>query len=199
MPNVLTKQLLTLVTPAAIKQGDHAAFLAAYNDLHIKVFRFFLKRVYTADAAKDLTQQSFIRLWQFRQTLSDEHSLEKQVFVIAHSLLINHFEKEMYQKKIKVRQVQIQKEHIVYPDKYSSFEMSDQVKTAIDTLPPVRKKVLILKTFHDYNNREIASQMKISVKTVEDHITKAFRQMKELMMFIMLVILYLFFSGCIRL
>src|ERR1700712_3059504 len=108
MTNVLNKQLLTIVSPASIKNGDHTAFLIAYNDLHIKVFRFFLKRVFTDDAAKDLTQQSFIRLWQFRQTLSEQHSLEKQVFVIAHSLLINHFEKETHQKKVKSRQIQIE-------------------------------------------------------------------------------------------
>ncbi|MEP6748984.1 MAG: sigma-70 family RNA polymerase sigma factor [Bacteroidota bacterium] len=195
MTNVLNTQRVTLITPAAIKQGDQAAFLTVYNDLHIKVFRFFLKRVFTDDAAKDLTQQTFIRLWQFRQTLSEQHTLEKQVFVIAHSLLINHFEKETYQKKVKLRQIQIGQTQSVYPGTYSSFELSDQVRTAIDTLPPVRKKILILKTFHEYNNREIADQMKISVKTVEDHITKAFRRMKEMMMFILFVFFSFLFLG----
>ncbi|MES1225037.1 MAG: sigma-70 family RNA polymerase sigma factor, partial [Bacteroidota bacterium] len=120
-------------------------------------------------------------LWQFRQTLSEDYTLEKQVFVIAHSLLINHIAKETYQKKIKSTQMQMEGEQMFSPDKHASFELSDEVKTAIETLPPVRKKILILKAFHDYSNREIAEQMEISVKTVEDHITKAFRRMKEVM------------------
>src|ERR1700761_4531674 len=85
---------------AAIKEGDHAAFIEVYHLLHAKVFRFFLKKVFLHDTAKDLTQQCFIRLWQFRHTLSYDHPLEKQIFIIARSLLINHIKKEATQRKL---------------------------------------------------------------------------------------------------
>lgn len=191
MDNLLNKQMLTFTTPASIKNGDHAAFLAAYNELHIKVFRFFLKKVFTEDDAKDLTQQCFIRLWQFRHTLSEEHVLDKQVFVIAHSMLVNHFEKEAHQKKIKTLHLQIEKGAVNESNEHDSFELSDHVNAAIDMLPPVRKKILILKAFHDYSNKEIAQQMEISVKTVEDHVTKAFRRMKEVMLLIFIPLMHL--------
>jgi len=181
MDNLLNKQMLTLTTPASIKNGDHAAFLTAYNILHIKVFRFFLKKVCSDDNAKDLTQQCFIRLWQFRHTLSDDYTLDKQVFVIAHSLLVNHFEKQAYQKKIKTLEIEKKLETIDEQNDHLSFELSDHINAAIEILPPVRKKILILKAFHDYSNKEIAQQMEVSVKTVEDHITKAFRRMKKVM------------------
>jgi len=190
MTNVPNKQLLCAVTPASIKEGDQAAFLNAYNELHIKVFRFFLKRVLLNETAKDLTQQSFIRLWQFRHTLSESHTLEKQVFVIAHSLLVNHFEKEYYQKKIKLQQMEFKRKQTVAPATTASFELTDEVKAAIAMLPPVRKKIMLLKTFHDFSNREIAQEMKISVKTVEDHISKAFRRMKEVMTLAVLPLLF---------
>jgi len=190
MTNVPNKQPLCAVTPASIKEGDQAAFLIAYNDLHIKVFRFFLKRVLLNETAKDLTQQSFIRLWQFRHTLSESHTLEKQVFVIAHSLLVNHFEKEYYQKRIKLRQMEFKHKQTVAPATTASFELTDEVKAAIAMLPPVRKKIMLLKTFHDFSNREIAQEMKISVKTVEDHISKAFRRMKEVMTLAVLPVLF---------
>jgi len=173
--------MLTLTTPASIKNGDHAAFLTAYNILHIKVFRFFFKKVCFDDDAKDLTQQCFIRLWQFRHTLSDDYTLDKQVFVIAHSLLVNYFEKRAYQNKIKIIEAEKKLETVDEQNDHLSFELSDHINAAIEILPPVRKKILILKAFHDYSNKEIAQQMEISVKTVEDHITKAFRKMKEVM------------------
>jgi RNA polymerase sigma factor (sigma-70 family) len=189
MTNVLNEQLLSVVTPASIKRGDQEAFLVAYNNLHIKVFRFFLKRVLLNETAKDLTQQSFIRLWQFRHTLSEEHTLEKQVFVIAHSLLVNHFEKEYHQKKIKSRHTALAHQQPGITSFADGFERVDEVKAAIELLPPVRKKILVLKTFHDFSNHEIAREMKISVKTVEDHISKAFRRMKEVMIFILIPLL----------
>jgi len=76
-------------------------------------------------------------------------------------------------------------------DQHDAFELSNSLHVAIDKLPPVRKKILILKAFHNYNNKEIADEMAISVKTVEHHITKAFRRMKR-MMTIVAVFMYPF-------
>ena len=164
-------------TLAAIREGDHAAFIEVYDQLHARLVRFFLKRVYFHDAAKDLTQQSFIRLWQYRESLSLEHELEKQVFIIARGLLINHLKKEATQKKLKAdmgRVLPVESE----PVNDVQLERADEVNAAIQTLPPVRKRVIILKTFHGCSNKEIAQQLRISVKTVEDHVTKAFRQLR---------------------
>lgn len=170
---------------AAIRDGDHAVFIEVYEQLHARLFRFFLKRVYFHDTAKDLTQQSFIRLWQYRESLSLEHTLEKQVFIIARGLLINHLKKEATQKKLKAevgRDLPV--ESVSAGDVL--LERASEVNAAIQTLPPVRKRVIILKTFHGFSNKEIAKQLHISVKTVEDHVTKAFRHIRQ-------VIAYIFF------
>src|SRR5690349_24600931 len=116
MKNVFKNQMVQLTAPTSIKQGDRDAFLAAYKAFHIKVFRLFSKRVVSNDIAKDLAQQCFIRLWQFRHALSDKHSLEKQILVIARSLLINYFQKEVYLKKIKASQLQLAKENAFHND-----------------------------------------------------------------------------------
>lgn len=165
----------------AIKEGDHNAFIEVYHELHIKIFRFFLKRVSLHDTAKDLTQQCFIRLWQFRHTLSYDHPLEKQIFIIARSLLINHIRKEGVQAKLKAIHGQALIRDEAQPAEDATLERASEVNAAIDTLPPVRKRVLILKTFHGCTNKEIARQMEISVKTVEDHVTKAFRHIRQVM------------------
>jgi len=171
----------------AIKEGDHSAFLEVYDELHVKVFRFFLKKIYLHDTAKDLTQQCFIRLWQFRHTLSYAYPLEKQVFIIARSLLINHLKKEATQRKIKTahqRSLSLTEQ----PAAGALFERANEVNAAIETLPPVRKRVIILKAFHGCTNKEIAAQLEISVKTVEDHVSKAFRHIRQV-----IVLLVLFF------
>ena len=173
----------------AIKDGDHDAFLEVYNELHIKIFRFFLKRILLHDAAKDLTQQCFIRLWQFRHTLSYDHPLEKQIFIIARSLLINHIRKESVQTKLKAVHGQALIREEAQPAGDVQFERASEVNAAIETLPPVRKRILILKTFHGCTNKEIAQQMEISVKTVEDHVTKAFRHIRQLVTLVLIIFL----------
>ncbi|MFT3933949.1 MAG: sigma-70 family RNA polymerase sigma factor [Chitinophagaceae bacterium] len=165
------------VSVASIKQGDQAAFLDVYNSLHKKAFHFFLKKVSLQEDAKDLTQQTFIRLWQYRHTLSEEHTIDKQLFVIAHSILINHLKKEWQRNKV-IKMAPAPATDFYEPQLH--FELNDQLDAAIDSLPPVRKKILRLKAHHDYSNLEIAQQMNISVKTVEDHVTRGFRHIKQL-------------------
>ncbi|HEY4107401.1 RNA polymerase sigma factor [Puia sp.] len=167
---------------AAIRDGDHTAFVEVYDLMHARVFRFFLKRVYFHDTAKDLTQQCFVRLWQYRLSLSTEHALEKQIFIIARGLLINHIKKEATQKKLKANADQ---RLTTDADTGSDvlLERADELNEAIKALPPVRKRVIILKAFHGCSNKEIAQQLQISVKTVEDHVTKAFRHIRQAIAF----------------
>lgn len=173
---------------AAIRDGDHAAFIEVYEQLHAKLFRFFLKRVFLHDTAKDLTQQSFIRVWEFRHTLSDAHPLEKQIFIIARSVLINHIKKEVTQRKIKTaHQRSLPTEE--QPAAGVKLERTSEINAAIEALPPVRKRVIILKAFHGFTNKEIAAQLEISVKTVEDHVSKAFRHIRQVIALLILFII----------
>jgi len=171
----------------AIKEGDHETFIEVYHLLHAKLFRFFLKKIFIHDTAKELTQQCFIRLWQYRHTLSYDHPLEKQIFIIARGLLINHIKKEATQKKLKAAHGKGLDMEVV-PAGDAHFERVDAVNAAIETLPPMRKRVIILKAFHGFSNKEIAQQMEISVKTVEDHVTKAFRHIRQIIALVIVLL-----------
>lgn len=173
---------------AAIREGDHTAFVEVYELMHARLFRFFLKRTFLPETAKELTQQCFIRLWQYRHTLSGDHALEKQIFIIARSLLINHIKKEATQRKLKVIAGKAFEEEAV-PARDTFYERASDLNAAIETLPPVRKRVIILKTFHGCSNKEIAQQLQISVKTVEDHVTKAFRHIRQVIAVILFFLL----------
>jgi len=183
-----SREILFFPHLSAIREGDHSAFVEVYHALHIKIFRFFLKRIPEHDTVKDLTQQCFIRLWQFRHTLSDDHPLEKQIFIIARGLLINHIKKESTQKKLKAIHFQLKEKELHYSAADSYFEASNEVSAAIETLPPVRKKILMLKAFQGCTNKEIATQMSISVKTVEDHVTKAFRHIRQVVVTLLVLL-----------
>lgn len=169
-----------------IRNGNYAAFDEAYQTMHIKVFRFFLKRVQLHNVAEDLTQQCFIRLWQYRNSLSEEHTLDKQLFVMAHSLLINHFRRQATEKEYKTT-LSLQYPLEPYTDPDERFARKDQLEAALVHLPPVRQKVLILRLVHGYSNKEIADQLSVSVKTVEDHILKAVRSMKKVITLVWLL------------
>jgi len=164
----------------AIKNGSEDAFVEAYQQLHVKLFRFFLKRMKTQDIAQDLTQQTFIRLWQYRHNLSEAFSLDTQVFTIANTVMVDHLRKQASERKHQTALTENMNTEVLYIEHpVKSFEVTDYLEAAVNNLPPVRKKIILLRVMHGLTNKEISGQLSISIKTVEDHITKALRHIKE--------------------
>ena len=179
----------------AIKEGIEAAFERAYNEYHVKTFRFFLKRVRMHETAKELTQLTFIKLWRSKHTLSESFTLDTQLFTIAGTILIDHLRKQASQNRLHV----ILKEKLANEDYQQmplasvAMEKMDYLSAAVAELPPVRKKIILLKTKYGFSNKEIANELSISVKTVESHVSKAIRQIKSLSV-LLLTLLPVFLS-----
>lgn len=163
----------------AIKKGSEAVFELIYQRFHDKVFRFFLRRVREQDMAKELTQQVYIKLWQSRKTLSESHSAEVQLMTISGSILVDHLRRMASEHKLRTA---LAEKISSLPDSFTgdTFEHSDYLNAVIEQLPPVRKKIMRLRMFDGLSNKEIASQLDISSKTVEDHITKALRYVRSI-------------------
>lgn len=159
-----------------IKKGDENAFVELYHGLNGKVFSYFLKKIRQPEVAKDLTQQCFIRVYHYRESLSELHALEKQVYIIAKSILINHIRLE---NRRKIRDTRYAGEQPDYETE-SRFEINDYMNKITGRLSPVRKKIILLKVQKGLSNKEIAEELSISVKTVENHITKAHQHMRML-------------------
>jgi RNA polymerase sigma-70 factor (ECF subfamily) len=140
-----------------------------------------------------VTQLTFIRLWEFRHTLSEDYSIETQLFTIARTTLFN------YLRKI-TREARTLDAAILYktiaPDITQSsgqlLETIDQLNVAIESLPPVRKKVFLLSRLHGLSNKEIAGSLSISVKTVEYHISKAIHHLRSVLTLTAVAILTLY-------
>lgn len=162
----------------AVKNGDPNAFSMVFDQLHGKVFGFFMKRTQNnRELAKELSQLTYIKLWQSRHTLSLSHTIDKQLFVMAKYTLIDYLRGEARAAKPKEALLQ-QKTEALSEMSNSLFEGTDYVMASLKQLPPTRKKILQLKMLNGYSNKEIASLLSISVKTVEDHVTKALNELR---------------------
>lgn len=169
---------------AAIKNEDQGAYVAVYNQFHKKVFHYFLKRTAEQDTAKDLTQQTFIKLWQYRLSLSEERSVDVQCFTIANSVLVDHLRRRAVERKYLGQEQGEEQAPVCYAT--TDFESTDYLYAAAEKLPPVRRNIFMLKLLKGYTNKEIAEQLSISVKTVEDHYSKAIRHIRSVSLLMLL-------------
>lgn len=176
-----------------IKEGDHISFEIVFKLWHKKVYAYFFKKTASADQAKELTQMAFIKLWNFRHTLSEEHPLDLQLFKIAKTTLLDYFRKLANEERSLKLFYQKATEDVVAHDQ--SFETKQQLDLVLNVLPPTRKKVFVLNRLHGYSYKEIAEQLSISPRTVEKHISLAMKQLHGYSSIPALIFLIRFFNN----
>lgn len=133
-----------------------------------------LRYMRNSSDAQELTQMLFVRLWTKRHQLSLRKPLEAQVFVIARNLAIDELRK-------KARQHTLQSDYqAVVPSTSNCTEeaillqdMTQHLQGVIDLMPPKRKEIFHLSRRDGLSYREIANRQSISVKTVENQMSKA--------------------------
>lgn len=174
---------------AQLRHGDHSAFKQVFDKWHKKLYAYFLGKTRDEDAAKDLSQQTFIKFWESRKSLSDDYTVEIQLFNKARFIYIDWLRKMSNHRRLLSEQADptLRADH----DSYLQFDLKEGIMKAIATLPEMRGKVFRLKHQDGYSYKEIAEQLGISVKTVDNHLLQATRQMKKIISSLLTLVLCL--------
>ncbi|RAJ02281.1 RNA polymerase sigma-70 factor (ECF subfamily) [Chitinophaga skermanii] len=164
-----------------LKSGDEQAFARIFEQFQPVLLQYFSQRTACKQTAEELVQLTFIKLWRVSGKLSGEHSLRVQIFRIARTTFIDYWRKENQAKKIFDAGTSIHEEFPYLEEGGTTgFENKQMLRVALNKLPKVRKMVVTMR-IQGFSNKEIAQQFTISIKTVEDHITKAHHQLRSLL------------------
>ncbi|WP_163710651.1 RNA polymerase sigma factor [Mangrovibacterium lignilyticum] len=164
-----------------LKSNDKEAINLLYNQYSKRLYQFIYRYLKTEADTLDLIQEVFIKLWSNRSRLQNDSNLESYLFTIAKNSIISTFRKKISEKDyfdyIKHKAVNT---NSLATEKQVDFDLlSDEIDKLIDQLPKQRQLIFKLSKEKGYSNKMIAEQLKISIKTVEDHITKARKFIRE--------------------
>lgn len=132
------------------------------------------------DVAKDIVQQVFLRFWQIRGETTIQNSIKSYLYRAVVNTSLNHIAREKRFTSIEVQRVEPasdMEDGMLAEQKKTAIDL--KVRQAINELSPVCREVFQLSRFSDLTNKEIASELNISVKTVEKHISKALKRLRE--------------------
>lgn len=161
----------------ALKAGDIHALERVYKHFYSKLFNFSQKFNLTSLEPDDFVQETFIKIWEERSQLKEDVLFDKQVFVIARNLILNHIKRE---KKITFHN----HNDFVLIDSEENTEDLDEKRLAkinglIEKLPPKRKEIFVLHKSENLSYKEIAQYLGISPKTIAHQIYLATIFLKE--------------------
>jgi RNA polymerase sigma factor (sigma-70 family) len=174
--------LATFNTIAALKTGDRLVFEQVFQDHYESVYFYLLGKTKTKYIAEEGTQLAFIKLWQYKGNLDEGLALNIQLFRIVRTTLIDLIRKE---EKKNTHAAGAAARLPLHSNEVWEGLMAREVKARLNismrAMPAVRKRVFEMSRIREMSNKEIASELSISVKAVEFHISKAIRYLKHIL------------------
>lgn len=161
-----------------LQRDDETALRALFDAYFDRLASVACHIVRDADEAKDIAQTVFIKLWHKR------HSLEVRtaLYPYLRRMAINEAlaaERTKTRRSAHLESSDFTTEPVDSSDPAIVGELKDNISRAIDQLPRQSATVFRLSRFEDLSNKEIARELNISVKTVENHMTRALSQLRK--------------------
>ncbi len=171
-PEVQDDKMLLL----QLQEGKRTAFNILYNKYWEQTYSNAYKRLRDEDQAKDIVQEIFVSIWVNRHSPINNLpaylsiSVRNQVFKLAakNKNLTPYLE---VFDNIPARN-EMADANLLWQEFYQSYEQ------LLLTLPPRRQQIFRLRFHDDISTKTIASQMRISRKTVQNQLGKAIEQLR---------------------
>ena len=162
-----------------LQKGDQKIWKEIVNQYSEQLFGYSLSLCSEHSVASDIVQQVFISLFEYRFKLNPDYPLKSFLYKTAYNKFVNHYKKEKSLARLHEQYHYILQE--IFYEKLDQDIEKDLaiINTLIENLPEKTKEVFILKKKRGLSNDEISKTLSISVKTVEGHITKAFKLLRE--------------------
>jgi RNA polymerase sigma-70 factor (ECF subfamily) len=161
-----------------LRKDDQSALQELFDQCYLPVCTTIRRFVQDHGLVEDLAQEVFVRFWEKRHTLQINSSLNGYLRRMAINEALGHLRR----KKVYIEELDPQTNQGLTPDVEKQLlhtELEDEIRAAIDNLPPRCRTVFKLSRFEELTYQEIADKMEISIKTVENQMGKALRVLRE--------------------
>lgn len=162
-----------------VAEGNEIAFRRLYDYYKDPVYSFALGITRSVPIAKEIVQESFIKLWLHRDTLQHIQQFESWFFVICRNLCYDALRKLALDYKIRLAHEKEVEQHVVTADEIAiNRENRELIHAAINQLPEQQRRVYMLSREAGLTYEEIAVELHISRNTVKEHLRRAVAAIK---------------------
>ncbi len=140
-----------------------------YEEYRQSVFFYICRRIENRSDAEDLTQDAFLRL-----------PLKYFIFTIVRNLLNDYLRRYYKRQEIDRYLYDMLPRETVEPEsRMVADELRRLESRRVSALPEQRRKVYIMSRFQDKSAEDIAEELKLSQRTVENHLFISRREVRE--------------------
>jgi RNA polymerase sigma factor (sigma-70 family) len=178
---------MTQITELSAEHGaaDSALFSHMF-DLHRVALRRYAERlVRSRDTAEDLVQDVFSRVWIRWRGIDLASNVRAYLYQATRTHALNHLERRRVEQRALLRYVGPASTDVgpILPPEGEARVRADDITRAVEhvlrLMPPRQREVASLRLRDQLTTLEIAARLRISPRTVEVHIARATRMLRD--------------------
>jgi len=160
--------------------GDMAAYRFLFDQHFPDLCNFLLIYLHSKELSEEIALEIFTFIWEKRKTLQIKATFKSYLFAAAKNRAISLYRKEQRKLFTSIDSGQnVFLEDSSSPNFLENIELREIINSAIDKLPEKSRQIYLMAWEENLSHKEIAEQMGITPKTVENHVGIALRKLRE--------------------
>lgn len=164
-----------------LQQKNEHALTELYNRYYAPLCHKAFQRIPSNPVVEEIVQDVFLNLWIKAASLDVTGNVKAYLYATLRNKILCELRTEQtrafYAERIK--QITEQQENAQELQAIYAKETEDHINEIISTLSPQCKEAFVLNRYEHLSYKEVADRMHISVNTVEKHVSKALRILKN--------------------
>ncbi len=167
---------------------DRGGFEALFREYFPPLISFAMKFLPDEDDAREVVHQVFINLWERREEVDLSIPIKSYLFTSVHNRSLNVIRNR---KKFSDGEVPDVAGDWDVEKEIETMELEEKIGEAVDSLPEKCREIFLLNRYEGLRYQEIADQLGISVKTVENQMSKALKILREKLLRYLTILMWL--------
>ena len=161
-----------------LQNGDQEAFESLYQRYWRKLYLLAYQKLRNRDLAEELVQELFMSLWMKREHLQIRTSVGAYLGMAVRYMIIKFFQRERVHQQYEQFAIRPSLHANTTEEDVHFHNLQEVIEQEINKLPHKCREVFLLSRQDNLSQKEISLQLRISEKTVENHIGKALRHLR---------------------
>ncbi|THV58183.1 RNA polymerase sigma-70 factor [Flagellimonas alvinocaridis] len=159
-------------------KGDEKAYEYLMDTYYQRLCSYAYTLTNDHGKAEDIVQNVFVRVWTKRKKLNPSFLIKNFLYKAVYNEFIDEYRKNksvLYLEKKYLEAIDIAVEN----EQDNLEEIIMLVNLEINNLPPKCRRIFLLNKKEGLTHTEIAEHLGISIKTIEAHMTRAFKILEK--------------------
>ena len=168
----------------ALARDDRSAFDALYLKYATKTEEFLYRMLKDHSEAEDITQDIFLKIWRNRTSIGAVDAFGPYLFRMARNAVYDRFDNRSVRENY-ARGASLLPEYELPDSAIDSRDLLLLIRMVVEKMPEQRRRIFRMSREEGLSNDQIAEQLSISRRTVENQISRALAELRKLVKLIL--------------